>query len=255
VKELCYKYISGENSNQLAVAYKVSSTVILRWLRKNDVHVRDYVDSSFRRGLLNEEVFNVITEEGAYWIGFLMADGGVTKTKEGSPRICLELSEIDKEHVEKFKKFVGTTNKLVSRVHKIKSGELRKSFRISFRSRKVCAILYKYGITSNKSFTAEVKRLENNKDFWRGVIDGDGTIRLDSNKYPVVQLVGARPLLNQWSSYVESITSLKPTVRKNGKVFVVRFRGKNAVKVIKHLYDKSSVHLDRKKNVAQHILR
>ena len=60
---------------------------------------------------INENVFNEITEESAYWIGFLMADGCIA-TRKSSPYISLRISEVDIEHIEKFRSFLGSNHKI-----------------------------------------------------------------------------------------------------------------------------------------------
>src|ERR1700676_2904171 len=53
-----------------------------------------------------------LNEESAYWIGFLMADGCIKNTRKGYRVINLELTETDLNHIEKFKIFVKSNNKI-----------------------------------------------------------------------------------------------------------------------------------------------
>ena len=50
---------------------------------------------------------NINSEEKAYWLGFLYADGNVS-LKDNS--IELSLQSLDIEHLYKFKSFIKTTN-------------------------------------------------------------------------------------------------------------------------------------------------
>ena len=53
---------------------------------------------------INSNIFNTIdTEEKAYWLGFLYADGNVLDNNT----ISLELSTVDKEHLIKFNSFLN----------------------------------------------------------------------------------------------------------------------------------------------------
>ena len=49
------------------------------------------------------------TEEKAYWLGFLYADGSVGSKDD---RIELGLAEKDFHHIEKFRDFIGINNKI-----------------------------------------------------------------------------------------------------------------------------------------------
>ena len=65
------------------------------------------IDIYSRKSHVNDHVFDTIdTEEKAYWLGFLYADGNVHHTNN-SWRIELTLQEQDLEHVQKFGKFVS----------------------------------------------------------------------------------------------------------------------------------------------------
>jgi hypothetical protein len=85
----------------------------------------------------NREFFNVIdTEEKAYWLGFLAADGCIRKNKKNSHQLVLKLSVRDMGHVVKFKK-------------SLKSNHRRSSTRVLLTPRreqyqKVCVVLYGY---------------------------------------------------------------------------------------------------------------
>jgi hypothetical protein len=46
--------------------------------------------------LVNHEAFDVVTDDAAYWIGFLFSDGSVFHKKNGGRTIQLRLSEIDR---------------------------------------------------------------------------------------------------------------------------------------------------------------
>jgi hypothetical protein len=61
---------------------------------------------------LNESCFDVLTENAAYWIGFLMADGNIHKGRQGSPVVRLTISDKDYGHLIKFRQFLGSTHKI-----------------------------------------------------------------------------------------------------------------------------------------------
>ena len=53
--------------------------------------------------LVNHMAFDVVTNDAAYWIGFLFADGSVIQQQKGAPVLQLRLSEIDRGQVENFR--------------------------------------------------------------------------------------------------------------------------------------------------------
>ena len=58
-----------------------------------------------RKHFFNENYFeNIDTEEKAYWLGFISADGSICKSsKYNSYRLVLNLNRLDEHHILKFK--------------------------------------------------------------------------------------------------------------------------------------------------------
>lgn len=122
--------------------------------------------------------FDIINEESAYWLGYLMADGCYTlhgKNRNGY-RLMLECKVEDREILEKFCDFLQV------RKERITFGHNNRSVCLSFTDNIFSTSVSTYGITYNKSHTENhVPKiiLENDNLFWqyfRGIIDGDGTI-------------------------------------------------------------------------------
>lgn len=84
---------------------------------------------------------NIDTEEKAYWLGFLYADGCVGSAED---KIELGLAEQDFHHIEKFRDFIGINNKISYRPS-------TKSYRYSFRSSSCKQDLIKQGCVPKKS--------------------------------------------------------------------------------------------------------
>lgn len=81
------------------------------------------------------------TEEKAYWLGFLYADGSVGSNDD---RIELGLAERDFHHIEKFRNFIGINNKISYR-------EKTKSYRYAFKSQNCKQDLINKGCVPRKS--------------------------------------------------------------------------------------------------------
>lgn len=120
------------------------------------------------------------TEEDAYWLGFITADGCIIENKW----LSIGLAEKDIEHLRKFCSYMGLNEQETDEI--IKSGfggaytgdNVVKSVKIC--SQEILKHLENKGIVSNKS-GKEVpyicSSIELEKAYVRGLIDGDGYIR------------------------------------------------------------------------------
>lgn len=137
----------------------------------------------------NKDYFEKInTSEKAYWLGFLYADGCITRFYKGevlkSMSLEITLKDADCEHLIKFK------NALESNIpiqHRIITGKY-KADRIVVNCTKICNDLIKLGCTPTKSLTLEFPKKDIIpqdfiRDFIRGYFDGDGGVSYTEGKY------------------------------------------------------------------------
>lgn len=122
-----------------------------------------------RRYGLNESYFDEIaTEEQAYWLGFITADGGIIRsTKTFALRV--ELAERDGDHVGSLAAALGSDKPLWVR---------RALVGASFDSWRLVDALGRLGITPRKSATVQPWNgpADLMPHYWRGLFDGDGSI-------------------------------------------------------------------------------
>lgn len=231
-----------------------------------------------RHVIKNEYIFgDLLNNEAFYWLGFLAADGCIHKQKKGGQDcVSLELSIIDIEHINKFKFFLDCSNPVTTREqykYKINNVIIDKSFKfaaIRLYSQIISDTLTGYGITPKKTFSLDItnKIILNNKNFWRGVIDGDGSIFQTKDRYkkykdgkfyrdsavPRIRLIGSLSLCNSFKEYCLKYIDSNGSVLSSGKIFSYEQKGKNAYFLIEHFYKDSQFYLNRKYEKAMEIL-
>lgn len=183
---------------------------------------------SAKNVLLNFE--DIDTEEKAYWLGFLYADGSVGSKED---KIELGLAEKDLGHIKKFKSFMQIENKISYRPK-------TKSYRISFRSEKCKKDLINKGCVPKKSLILEFpdeEKVPNNliRHFIRGYFDGDGWFTNTKNCFQI-GIIGTEKFLTGFLGHVNNIN-------KNCKLFEVH-RESGAKRYVFGAYDDVSYFLN-----------
>lgn len=197
----------------------------------------------------NSNIFEKIdTEEKAYWLGFLYADGYVDPERG---EIILGLAEKDKEHINKFINFLET-----NAPYKDKINNQNKPYRF-FRlyDKKICLDLEAQGLYRKKSLTLSPKMTMPNElliPWSRGLFDGDGSIFPNKNASNSIRyrinLVGTEDILK----YVMNLWQISKKLDKNRSIPKFVVSGKREVNRILHLlYDDANIYLDRKFNLAK----
>ena len=239
-RDIYIKAVEYYNTNvisisECAIKFNIDRHNLSRWIRKNGG-----ITNPHGKNKVNSTIFNIIdTEEKAYWLGFLYADGCVYDKNN----ISLELGLKDKTHLEKFNKFIG-------RDKQIKEDHFR--VRCMFKDSQIYTDLNNLGVVPRKSLILTFptkEKIPNNlvKHFIRGYIDGDGSIYLSNNNI-FVSVLGTKEFL---VSLIENIDLPKRTLYKNNKnndsnCWFFQYSGKNAIKLIKYLYTDSTIYLERK---------
>ncbi len=198
---------------------------------------------SAKNVLTNFEIID--TEEKAYWLGFLYADGSVG-SKEN--KIELGLAEKDLKHIEKFRDFMNITNKISYR-------EKTKSYRISFRSEQCKQDLIDKGCVPKKSLILDFPN-ENQvpkhliRHFIRGYFDGDGWFTNTRSCFQI-GIIGTENFINGFLNSIENINKdnkIFDVHRKNGAKRYVFGAYNDVLNFLNWIYKDSNIYLERKYN-------
>jgi hypothetical protein len=244
MQNLIQDYLKGEMLSDLSKKYNINYSTAKRILVKQKIKLRTRAESlTLQR---NCSCFKSIdSEEKAYWLGFIAADGSIDLNKN---KLQITLKSDDLEHLIKFQKFVNT--KISPKIYSIKHNNISYNIcSIHVISKELVQDLTLHNIVPNKSLIYSPnlnlipKELE--KHFWRGYIDGDGYIGVIHENRPSFSIVGTQETLTQ---FLEFTGLNKKLYQRNTttNTFQVNFVYRKALFILELLYKTSSVYLDRK---------
>lgn len=232
-----------KNPNYLSVSKKfsLSPTTIKKIVNKNDLY-SDIGVYGNKQHNVDEDYFKVIdTEEKAYWLGFIAADGCVYECGN-SKRFQINLSTVDLEHLKKLKE------------------SLKTDYEITFsRNDEICTLticnknfsenLIKQNIIPRKSLVFEPPEIREDliHHFIRGYFDGDGCIYYyeDRNSFEF-SIVGGQTFADYANEKIEAKTNI---YIKQDKYYYVRCTKKEEIyNIYKYLYEDATIYLERKYN-------
>ena len=203
--------------------------------------------------------FNKIeTEEDAYWLGFLYADGWVYEGST-SHSIGIELQYSDINHLKKFNKYMNGNMHIDTKYSKSPSSDnVSKICRICFFSKNIFYNLIKCGCIPKKSHKIEMPYScvpdGLMRHFIRGYFDGDGSIGIYHHsqrkklKYPRAKITcGSKNFVNQLRDYLITKNIHCGIHESQNGIYDIFFTGKdNVISFAKYMYDDSNIYLDRK---------
>lgn len=188
-KAICEEY---QQSNvlikDLADKYGVITWYIQKCLELNNILLKDrqaIKKEMDNRNLcrilgLNHDYFKTWSSNMAYILGFISADGCISKNKN---TLRIDLQPLDKEILEKIKDELQFEGVIHNRIYKAE-GKSYDVVELSVSSQTLVNDLKSLGITERKSFTIQMPSNipgEFELDFIRGYFDGDGSV---GGQYP-----------------------------------------------------------------------
>lgn len=255
-----YKSIPNEIWEEVLNLFKkgLSLTKIIKQLNHPGLYTRKIAEYLRSKGL---EVYNkqnergtdhncfnkITTEEQAYWLGFLYADGYISKGN------CVELTVQlkDRDIVEKFKKFIKAENKFIF-------SKKWNTIRYAFNSKQIVKDLKKLGCENAKTYTVKFPTSDQVpkyllRHFVRGYFDGDGCLgfrfgkKLKYSIYPLLSFIGTESILQGIIDFSKNKSSCKRRiVSDNGKIFEIKISSRKAISILNQMYDDCNIFMNRK---------
>jgi hypothetical protein len=249
-------YNDGNSIRFISLKYKINYKLISDILINNGYEIRSNAFNS-KVYSCDQYYFEIInTPEKAYWLGFLYADGFVTK----DGKFGLSLKSCDEYIIYQLKNDLKSDSPIKKYIttggYKI-GIEYSKLLITDYKMRDD---LIKHGVFLNKTNIVNKPNINNNliRHFIRGYFDGDGSIyRSIKNPDYNISFCGTDKLLTFIHNYFFINGFIKKNLklekrRPNHIVSSIRYGGNNQVlNIMNHLYKDATRYLIRKYNIYQ----
>ena len=229
------KYLNENYTlKQLGKEFNCSYPTIRNLLNKHKIKSRGNKQGYPR----DEFYFNKIdTEEKAYWLGFLYADGCVH-----SNNYEISVNITDKEHIEKFKTAIKAFNHNITETQDKRFQNAKTLYQFSIKDKQLHQDLIKWGCIPQKSLL--INKIPNIprdyvSHFLRGYFDGDGSLHyLQSTNNYRISFIGTKDFLNDIQKELQTNVSLQSNIA--GKAYVLQIAGRKQVeRILNYLYNNS----------------
>lgn len=213
-----------------------------------------------RKHTINNQYFDDIkTQEQAYWLGFLWADGSINKTTKrcsGKNRLTVSQKETEKKHLQKFANCLQSNTV----IHTREPFPNKKIAVLDINSRPLCKQLENLGFGTKQNRT-HIPNLPEHllRHFIRGYFDGDGclsiytqTVKQWTINRQEWSLTGTKSLITEIKNILNKQTTVSKSVKlksytRTTKVVSLRYGKKSDINELYHyLYDNATIYLNSK---------
>jgi len=203
---------------------------------------------------INKKFFKKWSEEMAYILGFIYADGNIIYTKRNTWFLSIQIT--DKEILEKIKTTINSSHKISK---KVKVPKQKQLYRLQIGSKEICNDLLSLGITERKSKTILFPNIPSKYlfHFIRGYFDGDGGVwvglknkRVNTGKFILSTYFtsGSKDFLISLKNLLSKNGILGGSLVKKERGFDLKYSIKNSLILYKNMYNSNcSLFLTRKK--------
>lgn len=254
LKRAVEEYLSSDKPSLTKIAKNngIGRNVLSRRIKELGYDVINYQNKL----KFNNTIFDSIdSEEKAYWLGFIFADGYISSSGN---TFEISLKGSDKEHLEKFNKFMEHEDPNHVKINKVKcvnNGTITDRCRWAVQDTHLWKTLNSYGCTPKKSLTLQFPKKSIFKDislikhFIRGYWDGDGCISYGNKEHSkaFLAVLGTEDFLTEMKNYLPlKFDYILQSHKTNPLTKILCIQGKNGLELSYYLYNNSKIHLKRK---------
>ncbi len=263
LKKATEEYINNINNKpsltKICAKYHIDTGTLSKRLKELNIEVINYQNKL----KFDNTVFDCIdTEEKAYWLGFIFADGYISssplKENEKAHYIFeISLKGSDVGHLHKFNKFMKHENDNVKMGYVNCEGKRCERCRWWIVDKHLWNTLNNLGCTPKKSLSLQFpdESIFKSKDlirhFIRGYWDGDGCISYSNKEHTkiCINVLGTEQFLVKLINYLpydKSYVLQCKNPESNAITKSFTNSGLSVYNIIKYLYDDCTIYLDRK---------
>src|SRR5574343_198664 len=246
VNYIIEQYSQGISSEKIAKGLNIAGTTVCKILKENNIVIRPSSENKKIFYPKDDFFSNIDSEDKAYFLGLLFADGNVSKKGYD---IKLGLKDNDRDILEKFSQSIFGYVKITTDEY----GNKGNYFSVVYiYSKQIKKDLIKYGCGPNKTFKIRFPNWMDNhlkRHFIRGYLDGDGCIYLGKDK-TVINFTSNKWFLIGLQKYIKSELNIDFYIhlyKKNLKIGDLRVSALENGKIfLDWLYKDSNLYLNRK---------
>ncbi len=195
----------------------------------------------------------------AYLFGFIQTDGHLYNNTRDRGRVSIEVSEKDEEILWVFKSLIPFNSSIAKRVRKTNFSSSYTSAIWRVYDKRFRDILESWGLPNgSKSTIVKPPSCNFSKvDYFRGLIDGDGSLGLTAKGFPFLSLVtSSSHIAVEYLELINQITGKVKTSNRNTRdnVYNIVVYKEDAQILTNHLYYDGCLALPRKLIKASEVL-
>jgi len=199
--------------------------------------------------------------EHAYIFGLFQSDGHLEKVKgKNKGRLTIELNELDKEIIFKIQKLFDCNSNIRFRKRKTNFKNEINTCSLTIYDQEVINQFNIMGMPyGKKSEIITIPKVDYcERDYWRGIIDGDGSLGMTSNGFPFFSLVtSSEELKDAFLELIYKITNKVKNIKRNERdnIFNIVIFKEDAQKLTKYIYYNGCLGLERKIKASKEVVK
>ena len=257
------KYYSDNQISIINCAkkFKIGKNTLYNYLKENNLIKND---KNYQKDITYDKNFfdSIDSEEKAYWLGFIMADGYTKLDKNNNPaQTTIEISKKDINLLDAFKKSIKSNHIIRERSRTTVTGKISEICSITISSHHLTKQLVSYGVVPNKTYIGFINEeiFGDNEElifhYLRGYSDGDGTINKNKGNYVFKLVIRSKSILNTITNWIKKYCNIDPKITIWENTYRLSIQNKKDYFIfLEKLYKNANIYLDRKyQNYLSHI--
>ena len=244
-------HIQKKNVTQMAELANCNPHTISEYMKLYEVPLKYFSKYEY-----NQDYFEKIDDhEKAYWLGFIVADGGLEVSSRenwgNTYRLRIMLSDKDHTHLEKFNQTIKGEIPIKKGITTLNDKDFGNST-ITINSKKMVSDLMNLNVLPNKSGKEVLPIIDNqyNPSLLLGNFDGDGCFsywRQNGNLKQELSFLGSLELMNSINDILHQDLKISGSIQSEGSLYKLRFTKISDVSTIeKYMYQQNTSFLSRK---------